>query len=206
MRLRHYAAYDAQPGSRADLREKLRRLFIFMLDHKRDMHEFHELVQRSTAFSLNALDEAQQRTIDALQTSAATTLVKTLQMVQLQKAISAVGMFSMFDAILQNQLQCKDGFKEAGKILEIQGEIELKESFSNFQLAVNVLKHGKGRSYNDLIEKAAILPFRVKLPDEYFFNEGDASEISTLVEVDDAFVLQCAEVIHAVSVAVGSSS
>ena len=81
MRLRHYAAYDAQPGSRADLREKLRRLFIFMLDHKRDMHEFHELVQRSTAFSLNALDEAQQRTIDALQTSAATTLVKTLQMV-----------------------------------------------------------------------------------------------------------------------------
>jgi len=170
------------------------------------MHEFHELVQRSTAFSLNALDEAQQRTIDALQTSAATTLVKTLQMVQLQKAISAVGMFSMFDAILQNQLQCKDGFKEAGKILEIQGEIELKESFSNFQLAVNVLKHGKGRSYNDLIEKAAILPFRVKLPDEYFFNEGDVSEISTLVEVDDAFVLQCAEVIHAVSVAIGSSS
>ena len=117
------------------------------------MHEFNELVQRSTAFSLSALDEAQQRTVDALQTSAATTLVKTLQMVQLQKAISAVGMFSMFDAILQNQLQCKDGFKEAGKLLESQGEIELKENFSNLQLAVNVLKHGKGRSYNDLVEK-----------------------------------------------------
>lgn len=95
------------------------------------MHEFNELVQRSTAFSLSALDEAQQRTVDALQTSAATTLVKTLQMVQLQKAISAVGMFSMFDAILQDQLQCKDGFKEAGQILESQGEIELKENFSN---------------------------------------------------------------------------
>ena len=170
------------------------------------MHEFNELVQRSTAFSLSALDEAQQRTVDALQTSAATTLVKTLQMVQLQKAISAVGMFSMFDAILQDQLQCKDGFKEAGKLLESQGEIELKENFSNLQLAVNVLKHGKGRSYNDLVEKATILPFRVKLPDEYFFNEGDVSEISTLVEVDDAFVLLCAEVIHAVSVAVQRNS
>ena len=166
------------------------------------MHEFHELVQRSTAFSLSALDEAQQRTIDALQTSDATTLVKTLQMVQLQKAISAVGMFSMFDAILQDKLQCKDGFKEAGKILENQGEIELKEIFSNLQLAVNVLKHGKGPSYNNLVEKAATLPFRIKLPDEYFFNEGDVSEISTLVEVDDAFVLLSAKVIHAVSVAV----
>ena len=166
------------------------------------MHEFNELVQRSTAFSLGALGEAQQRAVDALQTSAATILVKTLQMVQLQKAISAVGMFSMFDAILQDQLQCKDGFQKAGQLLEIQGEIELKEQFSNLQLAVNVLKHGKGRSYEALLDKVATIPFRVKLPDENFFNEGDVSEISTLVEVDDAFVLLCAEVIHAVSVAV----
>ena len=80
------------------------------------MHDFNELVQRSTAFSLSALNEAQQRTVDQLQISAATTMVKTLQMVQLQKAITAVGMFSMFDAILQDQLQCRDGFKKAGKI------------------------------------------------------------------------------------------
>nr|WP_314899577.1 hypothetical protein [uncultured Deefgea sp.] len=166
------------------------------------MHEFNELVQRSTAFSLSALDEAQQRSVEALQTSAATTLVKTLQMVQLQKAISAVGMFSMFDAILQDQLQCGDGFKEAGRLLETQGELVLKENFSNLQLAVNVLKHGKGRSYEDLIKKTAPLPFKVKLSEEHFFNEGDVSEISTLVEVDDAFVLLCAEVIHAVSIAV----
>lgn len=166
------------------------------------MHEFNELVQRSTAFSLNALDEAQQRTVDALQISAATTLVKTLQMVQLQKAISAVGMFSMFDAILQDQLQCKDGFQKSGQLLESRGEVALREQFSDLQLAINVLKHGRGRSYEALVKKAAVLPFRVKLPDEYFFNEGDVSEISTLVEVDDAFVLLCAEVIHAVSVVV----
>ena len=170
------------------------------------MHEFNELVQRSTAFSLDALGAAQQRTVDALQTSAATTLVKTLQMVQLQKAISAVGMFSMFDAILQDQLQHRDGFQKAGQLLEIQGEVALKEQFSDLQLAVNVLKHGKGRSYEALVKKAAALPFRVKLPDENFFSEGDVSEIATLVEVDDAFVLLCAEVIHAVSVAVQRSA
>lgn len=166
------------------------------------MHDFNELVQRSTAFSLGALNEAQQRTVDALQTSAGTTLVKTLQMVQLQKAISAVGMFSMFDAILQDQLQCKDGFKKAGQLLENQGKVVLREKFSDLQLAVNVLKHGEGRSYEDLVKKATALPFRVKRPDEDFFDEGDVSEISTLVEVDDAFVLLCAEVIHEVSVAV----
>jgi hypothetical protein len=136
------------------------------------MHDFNELVQRSTGFSLSALNEAQQRTVDQLQISAATTLVKTLQMAQLQKAIIAVGMFSMFDAILQNQLQCRDGFKKAGEILESQGKMVLKEKFSDLQLAVNVLKHGKGRSYEDLVKKAATLPFRVKLPVDDFFMKG----------------------------------
>lgn len=50
--------------------------------------------------------------------------------------------------------------------------------------------------------KADSLPFRVKLPNEAFFDEGDVAEVSTLVEVDDAFVLLCAEVIHNVSTAI----
>jgi hypothetical protein len=170
------------------------------------MHAFSELVQRSTAFSLNALEAAQQRVVEELQTSAATSLVKTLQMIQLQKAISAVGMFSMFDAILQGRLQCADGFQDAAAFLEANGEAILKERFSDLQLAVNVLKHGKGRSYDALVQKAGSLPFRVKLPGEAFFNEGEVSEVSTLVEVDDAFVLLCAEVINAVSASIQSAS
>jgi hypothetical protein len=39
----------------------------------------------------------------------------------------------------------------------------------------------------------------VKLPTEDFFFEGDVSEISTLVEVNDVFVQDCADVIRAVS-------
>lgn len=170
------------------------------------MHTFSELVQRSTAFSLNALEVAHQSVVKELQTSAATPLVKTLQMIQLQKAISAVGMFSMFDAMLQRRLQCADGFRDAAALLDAKSEVALKERFSDLQLAVNVLKHGKGRSYDALVQKAGSLPFRIKLPGEAFFNEGDVAEVSTLVEVDDAFVLLCAEVIHAVSVSIQSSS
>lgn len=166
------------------------------------MHDFSDLVRRGIAFNLSALEVARTQVIDAMQTSAATPLVKAAQMIQLQKAIYAVGMFSMFDAILQDRLQCVDGFKEVGVLLEANGASQLKERFADLQLAINVLKHGKGRSYDALVQKAADLPFRIKLPGEAFFDEGDVAEVSTLVEVDDAFLLLCAEVIHEVSVSV----
>jgi hypothetical protein len=120
-------------------------------------------------------------------------------MVQLQKAIHTVGMFSMFEAILQDGLNCTDGFREAAQILDNEGEAALKERFEDLQMAINVLKHGKGRSYNALVAKAGNLRFRMKMPDEAFFAEGDVTEVSTLIEVDDAFVLRCAEVIRDVS-------
>lgn len=165
------------------------------------MHSFHELIEHCTDFSLEALGQAQARVIDDLETSSATRLVKGLQMIQLQRAISAAGMFSMFDAILQDGLDCSDGFRRAGELLEEQGDFELRARFRDLQLAVNVLKHGRGRSYDALVQRACELPFRVKLPDVHFFNEGDVSEVSTLVEVDDAFVRRCAAVIREVSLA-----
>ena len=166
------------------------------------MHTFTDLIDRCTAFTLEALREANERTIDALETSGATPLVKTLQIIELQKAILAVGMFSLFEAILQDGLNCRDGFREATDILEREGQAVLKERFSDLQLAINVLKHGRGRSYDTLVAKAEALRFRVKLPGEGFFYEGDVSEISTLIEVDDTFVLSCAEVIREVSEAI----
>jgi len=165
------------------------------------MHAFPELIDRCAAFTLSALEEAQARTIEALQTSGATTLVKTLQMVQLQKVVTAVGMFSIFDALLQDRLGCAEGLKEAAEILKGQGARELEGRFENLRLAVNVLKHGEGRSYRDLLEKQA-LPFRIKRPDEAFFNEGDVSKVSTLIEVDDAFVMNCAATIRQVADAI----
>jgi hypothetical protein len=163
------------------------------------MHSFDDLAYRCATFTLETLRNANERTVEALQTSAATPLVKTLQMIQLQKVILAVGMFSIFEASLQDRLKCNDGFREAETILDQQGEHELKEQFFDFATAINVLKHGKGRSYEALVAKAAKLPFRVKLPNEAFFFEGNVSEVSTLVEVDDEFVQQCGGVIGRVS-------
>jgi hypothetical protein len=163
------------------------------------MHNFTELGDRCATFTLEALSEAQSKIVQALDESAATTLVKALQMIQLQKVITVVGMFSIFEAMLQDDLACKDGFHGAMDILEKKGELSLKEQFGNLQLAINVLKHGRGRSYDALVAKATDLPFRVMRPGEYFFCEGDVSEVSTLVEVDDVFVIRCAELIREVS-------
>lgn len=166
------------------------------------MHRFDEIAQHGMEFSLAALNSAQNRVLQELDSSSATPLVKALQMVQLQKAVIAVGMFSMFEAMLQDELVCSDGFREAAARLQAKGEIEIKERFGDLQLAVNVLKHGRGRSYEALVKKARALPFRVKLPAETSFSEGDVSEISTLIEVDDAFVRSCAEAIRDVSMAI----
>lgn len=166
------------------------------------MHSFTDLIDRCTAFTLYALSEAQKEVVEELQNSSSTHLVKNLQMVQLQRAISAVGMTSMFEAILQNGLGCQNGFKEAKDILDRAGEISLNNRFNDLLLAINVLKHGRGRSYDELISKNAELFFRIKQPGEYFFCEGDISEISTLIDVDDAFVRSCAQVISEVSNAI----
>lgn len=163
------------------------------------MHSFTELLDRCATFTLEALKEANERTIETLQASGATSLVKTLQMIQLQKMIFAVGMFSIFEANLQECLDCSNGFDEAKKILDDEGELDMHERFDDLFLAVNVLKHGRGRSYDALVVKAGTLPFKIKLPDESFFLEGDISEVSTLVEVDDAFVQHCGDVISDVS-------
>lgn len=166
------------------------------------MHTFHELVYRSTSFTLTALEKANDEVIKQLEENASTLAIKNLQMLQLQKAILATGMFSMFDAILQDALGTKNGFDEAKRILLEKDEVELHSRFEFFILAINVLKHGRGRSYDSLVEKSPSLPFTIKLPGQNFFYEGDVSEISTLIMVDDKFVLACAELIEKVSSAV----
>lgn len=166
------------------------------------MHSFIELVDRSTRFSLATLKEKEEAVVASLQMSAASHLVKTLQMFRLQRAILSVGMFSIFDAIIQDRLKCPNGFEMARQSLKDVGEETLLSRFSHFSDAVNVLKHGQGRSYDRLLKNIDSLPFSVKKPDEGFFYEGDVAEVSTLIEVDDEFVQNCADVISLVAVAI----
>jgi len=149
---------------------------------------------------LTTFKEVEDKTIEELQTSAATPLVKTIQMVRLDKVIFAVGIFSIFEALLQDRLNCNNGITEAKNILKQVDETTLLEQFSDIELAVNALKHGQGRSYNALIAKSGgTLTGQVKQPSENFFNEGDVSEVSALIDVDDKFIEGCVEVIEKVS-------
>jgi hypothetical protein len=124
-----------------------------------------------------------------------TTFVKNAQALQLGKVVIAVGIFSIFEARLQDSLNCSDGFAELRKILSSANKQDLALRFEQFAAAVNVLKHGEGRSYDWLLSREA-LPFIVKARDQHFFFEGDVSEPDTLVLVDDAFVRSCAELVQ----------
>ncbi len=169
------------------------------------MHEYPKLAIRGAGFTLSSLNEARDRALKELETCAATHLVIALQVITLQKAVTAVGIFSMFEAELQRALNSQDSFKEAKTLLQANGETALAEEFDLYILAINVLKHGRGRSYEKLvaIEK---LPFRIKRPDEKYFNEGNIAEVTTEIEVDDAFVMRCAELVESVYSLIGQYS
>jgi len=162
------------------------------------MHEFTDLADRSTSYVLGVLNETADRIGAQLETSSATHHIKNLQMIQMHKAIMAVGLFSLFEAVLQDGLEVEHGFREADAVLAALGDADLALRFRQYRLAVNVLKHGRGKSYDALAAKISDLPFRMKGPDEAFF-EGDVSEVSTLIEVDDAFVSACADLVREVS-------
>jgi len=163
------------------------------------MHSFADLVIRSTSFALSSLKEAEHEILEALQTSGATRHVKNLQAIQLHRAVVAIGIFSLFESIVQDRLACRDGFAAVRECLERLGEIDLGNRFSVFFYAINVLKHGRGPSYDALIAMGANLPFRIKRPGEDSFSEGDVSEVTTLVEVDDRFVQECADLVAQVA-------
>jgi len=167
------------------------------------MHNFEELVSRSTYFALQSIEKLHVEVSKELNKSGSTAAVKNLQMIQLHKVIVATGMFSIFEASLQERLDSNNGFKKAKEMLLQAGESELYNRFEDYICAINVLKHGRGSSYNFLIKKFDSLPFRIKLPDENFFFEGDVSEVSTLIEVTDEFVLACAELIEQISAVIG---
>jgi hypothetical protein len=120
-------------------------------------------------------------------------------MISMQRVILTVGVFSIFEAYLQDRIGGGEGFAEARKRLRSADKGALDDRFGQFIAAINVLKHGRGRSYESLLSQIHTLPFRIKKPDEYFFFEGDVSEIYTLVEVDSVFVQNCVELIHEIT-------
>ncbi len=163
------------------------------------MHSFEKIVEMSSSFMLSALSESNERVLQSLHVSAETPTVQTLQMLRLHKAIFSVGMFSIFEADLQKRLNCSNGFSEVKRILLDEGELAIKEQFDDICFAINVLKHGKGRSYDALVSRKDVLPFKIKTPTDLYLTEGDVSEVSILVDVDDQFVMHCSTLICSIS-------
>ena len=159
------------------------------------MHSFIDLVERSLIFSLQIFADAEKRIVDEDLTGASSIMVRNLQMIKLQKVISAIGMLSVFEAILQDRLEVEDGFAAARNICIDSDRQLIWHEFEAFRLAVNVLKHGHGRSYDELRKRHKELPFKIKNKRGDFFEEGDVSEITTLIYVDDKFLQNCAGII-----------
>jgi len=133
----------------------------------------------------------EKKVIAELQTSAATPLVNAMRMLRLQKAVLAIGMFSLFESLLQEAMGWKNPFSELEGYLKARQKAELAKSIGDYVLAINALKHGEGRSYRALLEKRTDLEFAVRPEDnsEYF-------DVGILIDVNETFVRRCASLIQ----------
>lgn len=155
-------------------------------------------------FTLRHTHESERQTFKELEISGATRLVNALRVFRLQRAVLAVGMFSMFEALLQSKLTWSQPFIQLDDYLRAHGKHDLASAFVDYRLAVNVLKHGEGRSHQELLARTSQLEFKVRADGDHFDGEGDVSDVGVLVDVDDKFVHRCAELIEQAADAIGS--
>jgi hypothetical protein len=171
------------------------------------MHAFDtDLLPLCAEFTLSHSQSVQDRVHEELQPSARTPLVTALRMLRLQRAILVTGMFSLFESLLQSEMGWTEPFDRLKEHLIQSGNTELVEAFNDYQLAINVLKHGNGRGYRQLLAKSPKLEFKVKPKGEALFFEGDVSEVSVLIDVNEQFVRRCAVLIQEVSAIIRSNT
>jgi hypothetical protein len=158
-----------------------------------------DLLPLCADFTLSHSRKVQGEVHEELQTRARTSLVTALRMLRLQRVILVTGMFSLFEGLLQAEMGWTEPLKQLKENLEQTGDLELAQTFDDYRLAINVLKHGAGWSYHELLERSSTLKFKVTPKGESFFHEGDVSEVDVLIDVDEQFVMQCAGVIQRIS-------
>ena len=127
----------------------------------------------------------------ALETSAATRHLTTIDVCHSQVAVSIVGMFSLYESRLQSIYRWAKPFDEVQRLLESNGGTNQAEEFENFKLAVNVLKHGRGDSHSKLLSRSERLPFKVQSYFGEFHEEGDCCPPSDLILVSTELLELC---------------
>jgi len=103
-----------------------------------------ELLNRCAEFTLSRSREVEERIIRELQTSACTSLIMGLRLLRLQKVVLAIGMFSLFEALLQGRLGWEKPLDRIRSYLEGAGAIDLAGAFNQYRLARQRLEARKG--------------------------------------------------------------
>jgi hypothetical protein len=103
-----------------------------------------DLLPFCAEFTLSHSQTVKVRVHEELQTSARTPLVTALRMLRLLRAILVTGMFSLFESLLQSEMGWTEPFDRLREYLKKSGKVELAETFNDYHLAINVLKHGQG--------------------------------------------------------------
>lgn len=111
-----------------------------------------------------------------------TVFVNGLRMATVQIEVAVVGVFSLFEARMQHKFPKGPFFKKLRAHLIDLGQAQLATDVWHCYLAVNVLKHGTGQSYEELCETPD-LAFSIKQPGDFFFEEGDVAEPEGLINV-----------------------
>lgn len=158
-----------------------------------------ELLTSCCSFILPQIELGETEALRALMISGSTNSINSMKAFRVHRAIIAVGMFSMFEAALQTEKGWKRPFDVLKKSLKEKKLDELASRFEQYQLAVNVLKHGDGASFRKLQNYRENLEFRIKQSDGWFEGEGDVSEGQFLIDADDTFVLTCADMINEIN-------
>lgn len=141
--------------------------------------------------------------LKSLKTGLSTIDVNALRTCSMAITIVAVGVMGTFEAMLQEHTGWADTYGELDKALRGGGRADLADRMNNYRLAVNVLKHGEGRSYDKLLARRASLPFPIKGRGEAFFNEGDVSEVAGLIDTRGRFVDNCTELLNEIRAVLG---
>jgi len=158
-----------------------------------------DLVPLAADFAVVGHERAAADNFARLNESGSTGLVTAARMMTMHATIVATGTISVFEGLLQQSLGWDDPFRRIDRHLRQHGEDDLAERLLDYRAAINVLKHGAGRSHERLLQRKDQLDFAVRSPDQAFHDEGDVSEVGTLVRADATFVKNCARLIEEVA-------
>ncbi len=137
---------------------------------------------------LGYVDDVNDKIAGRLETEASNGLIDGLRTCTIGRSIIAVGLLGVFEALLQQHFGWQNVPADLDNALRGAGQDDLADRLTDNRDAINVLKHGRGRSYERLLSRGDALPFLIKGRGEPFFDEGDVSEVTRLVEADSQFI------------------